>query len=299
MKTPLIALAAALLAALAPPVSAQDRPVEHRLQAGGVERSYLLAAPSTASGPAPLVIALHGGGGNAGTMVPRWLSTAQREGFVVAFPQGLGRAGNMGTWNAGGCCGYAMTTEADDVAFIAAVIDDVSRRAAIDPRRIYVAGLSNGGMLTHRIAREIGPRLAGVAVVAGALFDDASAAGPVPILIMHGVRDEIVPYSGGQSPMALVARSQSRPFLPVEEAVASWRRADGCEGEPSTTVEGDVSVSVSSSCREGTEVVFYRLASAGHGWPGPAVAIGGIERDRYEAVDATEVIWRFFSAHSR
>lgn len=299
MRTPFIALAVAMLAAWAPSAVAQERPSEHRLRASGAERSYLLAVPPR-SGPAPLVIALHGGGGNAATMTPRWLPTAQREGFVVAFPQGLGRVGNMGTWNADGCCGYAMTTGADDVAFIAAVIDDVSRQVEIDPRRVYVAGLSNGGMLTHRVAREIGDRLAGVAIVAGAVFDDApSTSGPVPVLIMHGERDEVVPYHGGQSPMALVARSQSRPFLPVEEAVASWRTIDGCEGEPLTTVEGDVTVSVSSSCREGSEVVFYSLGSAGHGWPGPAPAIGGIERDRYENIDATEVIWRFFNAHSR
>lgn len=299
MKTPLIAAVAVLLASLAPPVAAQERPSEHHLRAGGADRSYLLATPP-ASGPAALVIALHGGGGNAGTMVPRWLSTAQREGFVVAFPQGLGRAANMGTWNAGGCCGYAMTSQVDDVAFIAAVIDDVSRQVEIDPRRIYVAGLSNGGMLTHRVAREMGERLAGAAIVAGAQFDDGPAASaPVPVLIMHGEQDEVVPYRGGQSPMALVARSQSRPFLPVEDVVASWRRADGCEREPETTVDGDVTITVSSTCRGGSEVVFYRLASAGHGWPGPAPAIGGIERDRYEAVDATEVIWRFFSAHTR
>lgn len=299
MKTLIAALVATVLGATVAPAHAQDRPTERHIQSGGGERTYLLAGPQSTDA-VPLVIALHGGGGNAQTMVPRWLSTAQREGFVVAFPQGVSRTGNMGTWNAEGCCGFAMTSRSDDVAFISAVIDDVSRQRMIDPKRIYVTGLSNGGMLTYRLAREIGSRLAGVAVVSGAMFGGETV--PVdgtPILIMHGARDEIVPYAGGQSPMALVARSQTRAFLPVERAVDFWRRADGCEGAPRTTVEGDVTVSISTGCRSGSEVVLYRLGSAGHGWPGPALAVGGLERDRYEEIDATQVIWRFFSAHSR
>lgn len=272
---------------------------EHSLRVGGVARTYLLSEPGGDS-PRPLVIALHGGGGNAETMVPRWIGTARREGFVVAFPQGIGRGRNMGTWNAGGCCGFAMTSGSDDVAFIAALIDDLVRSGRADPGRVYLTGLSNGGMLTYRAALALSPRLAGVAVVSGAMFGgEPPPRAPVPVLIMHGVKDEVVPYGGGQSPMRLVARSQSRPFQPVERTVDFWRTADGCEDEPDVRVDGDVTVRTWSQCRDGSEVVFYRLESAGHSWPGPVPAPGGLERARYEAVDATEVIWRFFSAHRR
>jgi len=300
------AIAAAVIATLllgAGAAQAQSAPeasavVSHSVRVGAANREYLLYRPANATGPVPLVIALHGGGGNARTMVPRWIETARREGFAVAFPNGVGRMGNMGTWNAGGCCGFAMTSNSDDLAFIGAVIDDLTAQG-IDPKRVYVTGLSNGGMLSHRIGIGLSSRIAAVAVVSGAMFGgEAQPSRPLPILIMHGEKDDIVPFNGGNSPMSLVARSQSQSFLPVSRAVDFWRRADGCAGAPSVEVQGDVTVET-SACRDGSEVVFYRLASAGHTWPGPVVASGGLERARYDAIDATQVIWRFFSGHSR
>lgn len=292
-------VALALGATAAEARQAAPAPTSHSIRVGTAERSYLLSMPANATGPVPLVIALHGGGGNARTMVARWQATAQREGFAVAYPDGLGRMPNAGTWNAGGCCGFAMTSRTDDVAFIGAMIDDIARSEAIDPKRIYVTGLSNGGMLSHTIGVALTPRIAAIAVVSGAMFGgEPQPATSLPVLIMHGERDDIVPFTGGQSPMQLVARSQSRPFEPVSYALDFWRRADGCSAEPAVQTEGDVTVET-SECRDGSEVVFYRLASAGHTWPGPAIATGGLERARYDQIDATEVIWRFFASHSR
>lgn len=274
--------------------------IPQNVQVGTVSREYLLGTPTRIERPVPLVIALHGGGGNAKTMTPRWLDTARREGFAVAFPGGVGRTANMGTWNAEGCCGYAMTSSSDDIAFIAAMIDDISRTHRIDPARIYVTGLSNGGMLTYRIGAALAPRIAAIAVVSGAMFGGEPAPStPLPVLIMHGAQDDIVPFRGGTSPMAMVARSQSRPFREVSYAVDFWRRADGCAQTPSVESKGDVAVETYGQCLKGSEVVFYRLNSAGHTWPGPIAANGGLERARYDQIDATEVIWRFFSRHAR
>lgn len=302
MKFILVAMAGAVMALGPGPGSAREEaaPAAHGVRVGGVERSYLLDMPSKASGPVPLVIALHGGGGNAQTMTPRWLDTARREGFAVAFPSGLGRNANMGTWNAGGCCGYAMTSGSDDVAFIGAMIDDIARDHRIDPSRIYVTGLSNGGMLTYRVGAALASRIAAIAVVSGAMFgEEAPPTTPLPVLIMHGEKDDIVPFKGGVSPMGLVARSQSRPFREVAYAVDFWRRADGCADEPAIEPHGDVTVETYARCAKGGEVVFYRLKSAGHSWPGPPRAVGGLERAQYDQIDATEVIWRFFNRHAR
>lgn len=288
-----------ILAAFAPGASAQQRdPAERSIRVGDANRSYLFVSGSAAQ--APLVIALHGGGGNARTMVPRWLDLARREGFAVAFPEGVGRMERMGTWNAGGCCGFAMTSESDDVAFVTAMIDELVASGAVDSHRIYVTGLSNGGMLTYRLAAAIGDRVAAAAIVSGAMFGgEQPPATPVPILIMHGERDEIVPFAGGESPMRLVARSQARPFEPVSYAVDFWRRADGCEAPPTSATSGDVTIETYGACRGGSEVVFYRLASAGHTWPGAAPSSVAIERTPYTEIDASEVIWRFFERHSR
>ena len=288
-----------ILAALAPSASAQQRdPAERSIRVGDANRSYLFV--NGAAERAPLVIALHGGGGNARTMIPRWLDLARREGFALALPEGVGRMERMGTWNAGGCCGFAMTSDSDDVAFAAAMIDELVASGAVDARRIYVTGLSNGGMFTYRIASALGDRVAAAAVVSGAMFGgEQTPTTPVPILIMHGERDEIVPFGGGESPMRLVARSQARPFAPVSYAVDFWRRADGCGAQPASNTSGDVMIETYSSCQGGSEVVFYRLASAGHTWPGAAPSSVPIERTPYTEIDASEVIWRFFERHSR
>lgn len=302
MKPVIAAIFTAVLALVGGGAWAQDSeaPVVQNVQVGGASREYLLAAPSGIDKPVPLVIALHGGGGNAKNITPRWLDTARREGFAVAFPSGVGRSGDKGTWNAEGCCGYAMTAGSDDIAFIAAMIDDIARTHRIDAARIYVTGLSNGGMLTYRIGAALAPRIAAIAVVSGAMFGGESPpATPLPVLIMHGVQDDIVPFKGGTSPMALVARSQSRPFREVSYAVDFWRRADGCAQTPAVESKGDVTVETYGKCRKGSEVVFYQLNSAGHTWPGPVAANGGLERARYDQIDATEVIWRFFSHHAR
>jgi len=302
MRSILVAMAGAVLALGPVPALAREEaaPAARSIRVGGVERDYLLDMPSRASGPVPLVIALHGGGGNARTMTPRWLDTARREGFAVAFPNGLGRNANMGTWNAGGCCGFAMTSDSDDVAFIEAMIDDITRDHRVDPSRVYVTGLSNGGMLTYRLGAALTSRIAAIAVVSGAMFGgETPPTTPIPVLIMHGEQDDIVPFKGGTSPMALVARSQSRPFREVAYAVDFWRRADGCAETPVIEPRGDVTVETYARCVKGGEVVFYRLKSAGHTWPGPARAVGGLERAHYDQIDATQVIWRFFSRHAR
>lgn len=299
----LFALAAiGLWLAVAPAAGAQSESgvAEQSIRVGAATRIFLVANIDTASAPRALVIALHGGGGNARTMIPRWLDTAHREGFAVAFPDGVGRMERMGTWNAGGCCGHAMTSRSDDIAFISVLIDELVRTQNVDPRRVYVTGLSNGGMLAHRVGVELSDKVAAIAVVAGAMFGGEQApATPLPVLIMHGERDEIVPFAGGESPMRLVAHSQGQPFRPVSYAVDFWRRADACSPEATTTTSGGVTVETFASCRDGAEVVFYRLASAGHTWPGAAVSSVAIERTPYTEIDASEVIWDFFERHSR
>lgn len=268
----------------------------------GVEREYLLLDARRGRGPAPLVIALHGGGGNGSTMVPRWRSVAAREGLVVAFPEGLGRTARMGTWNAGGCCGFAMSENSDDVGFIGALIDRLVADGTVDPARVYVTGMSNGGMLTHKVAIAYPGKVAAAAVVAGAMFGNEKApASPVPIMIMHGEKDQVVGFEGGTSPMGLVARSQSRPFLPVRSAVDFWARADGCRAVKTQGQIGkdEVVIETHDQCRNGSEVVFYRLLSATHTWPGSTNTMRMLETTPYKAIDATETAWSFFSRHVR
>lgn len=258
------------------------------LRFGGLDRSYFLFDGRRGNQPAPLVIALHGGGGNGKTMINRWQALARQEGIVIAAPNGIGRTERMGTWNASGCCGEAVKRGVDDIAFVQAVIDDVSRQTAIDPKRIYVTGFSNGGMLTHRVAIALGRRIAAAGVVSGAMFgNEARPRGPVPMLIIHGESDSVVGFEGGMSETRFVARAQDKPFLPTRASVDFWKRANGCLGASVTVRRGDVSVESNTSCRGKADVVFYDLAKGGHQWPSGA------------NVDATRLLWDFFKSKAR
>lgn len=266
------------------------------LRVGGLDRQYLLLDDSRGKGPAPLVIVLHGGGGRPETMISRWEAQARAAGLVVVAPRGIGRNNRAGTWNASGCCGEAAARGVDDVAFIAAVIDDVTKRKAIDTRRIYITGFSNGGMLTHRVAAALGNRIAAAAVVSGALFgNETTPRAPVPMLIMHGEQDPVVGFEGGMSNTRFVARAQALPFQPVRYAVDFWRKANGCNQPAAITRRAGVSIE-KSACKGNADVVLYDLKQGGHSWPGASVAHDAGSAD---PIDATSVIWDFFKSHTR
>jgi polyhydroxybutyrate depolymerase len=275
--------------------------VTQSLRVGGLERSYLLLAMPRGNGPAPLVIVLHGGGGSPETMMPRWADKARAAGLVVAAPKGIGRNDRMGTWNATGCCGEAVSRGIDDIGFINALIDDVAKQTPIDPRRIYITGFSNGGMLTHRVAIALGSRIAAAAVVSGALFGNEDAPRtPVPMLIIHGEQDQAVGFNGGMSQTGFVAKAQTMPYRPVRDAVDFWRRANGCTGTPAVTRTPGLQLELSKACRGRADVVFYDLPQGGHSWPGSPGRgrfAGGAEAAA--PIDATDTIWEFFRSHPR
>lgn len=270
------------------------------LRIGGLERQYVLLDDSRGKGTAPLVIILHGGGGRPDTMISRWEAQARAAGLVIAAPKGIGRNDRRGTWNATGCCGEAAARGVDDISFVAAVIDDVAKRTAIDPRRIYVTGFSNGGMLTHRVAIALGNRIAAAAVVSGALFgNEAAPRAPVPMLITHGEQDPVVGFNGGMSSTRFVAKSESLPFEPVRYALDFWRKANGCKQPPAIARHPGVTIE-RSACPGNADVVFYDLPQGGHSWPGSkATGRAAGEDNGLAPVDATRVIWEFFRAHAR
>ena len=150
-------------------------PGSHTLvvQHGGRSRSYIVHLPAASrSGTAlPLVLAFHGGGGEAAGL-QRYAgldAVADREGFIVVYPFGTGPLPRrLLTWNAGECCGYAMNNNVDDVGFAIAVIDDLARRTSVDANRVYATGHSNGAMMVYRLAAERADRVAAIVPVAGA-----------------------------------------------------------------------------------------------------------------------------------
>lgn len=292
-----------------PATSPADRlgPGTHTLEVrhAGQSRKVLVHVPPglPADRPAPLVLALHGGGGHAEFMADEsrygLRGKADAAGFVVAFPNGQSRwpGGRLATWNAGGCCGEARDRGVDDVGFLRAVAAELQRRVAIDPRRIFATGMSNGGMMALRLACDAADLFRAVASVAGT---DATLAcrpaRPVPVLLVHARDDTHVLFDGGAGPDAFRDRGKVMDFVSVPETVARWRQRNGCSApaEP-TLVRPGARCERHAPCGEGTSVQWCVTDDGGHSWPGAARVRRGKE-GASQALSANDVIWEFFSA---
>lgn len=298
-----LALAAATLGAPETPRASEAMEIRKIETPDGRARRYHLHAPAKAApGPLPLVIVLHGGGGDApgAAEMTGFNALADREGFLVVYPEGTGNLGLL-TWNAGSCCAYAMRERIDDVGFIAAMIERLIDEGAADPERVYATGMSNGAMMTHRLGRELSTKIAAIAPVVGAVFGgERPPAGPVSALIINGARDEAVPPNGGWSRRRGLARRRvaDAPYAPAAAQLSYWASADRCGGAPLTEEkrgpgDGAYNRYAYTGCAGGAEVIAYLLLENGHAWPGgrKGSALGDAPvRD----FDASAVIWRFF-----
>lgn len=272
------------------------------LNVDGRGRTYRLHVPADRdpSAPLALVVALHGGGGNGANLQAKigLDAIADRESFLVAYPDGSGRLDDyLLTWNAGNCCGYALDEQVDDTAFLRAMVADISRTYSIDSRRVYATGMSNGGMMSYRLACEAADLFAAVAPVAGALnLESCEPSGPVSVLAIHGTADQHVLFEGGAP--AVTVDPHPRVDRSVHSALAYWAAQDGCALEPTRAQAGAVVHEVYPGCSAGLAVELIAVEGGGHAWPG-AAEFSPQGDEPSQAVNASEVIWAFFAAHPK
>lgn len=267
----------------------------------GLQRTYHLHIPQNydPQQPAPVVLALHGAGMN-GSLMASFCGldqTAEREGFLVVYPNGTGN-GPFLSWNAGGLPKKLMEGRPDDVAFINHLLDDLARVVKVDEKRIYACGMSNGAMMCYRLAAELSHRIAAIAPVAGTLaVEDCRPRRPVPVIHFHGTKDQIVPFE--------MAPGKAPPFLKlkgVEESIQTWVQLNGCEDQCQTEVltkvdeELRVTRRVYRGGKEGSEVVLVIIEGGGHTWPGQRPLVGFIG-DSTLNVSANNLMWEFFQKH--
>jgi len=262
------------------------------LEFGGRTRTYLVHSPEGYDGKTPLalVLVLHGALQGA-TDVERMSGMsvkADKEKFLVAYPSGTSRSGLVPTWNAGACCGYAQTNKVDDVGFLRALIDKLEHNYTVDPERIFATGISNGGMMSYRLACELADRIAAIAPVEGAQDVDCRPSGPVSVLVFHGTADLLVPYNGGTTPFQIGSK---RKDTPVSSTVAFWVTQDGCSKTPRREEANQLRIDTYSGCKGGAGVTLYTLEGGRHMWPG--TRLSGND------VPATDIIWSFFAAHPK
>ena len=280
MKRLVLIAFVALAACTAGPAAAPQSPpsgaaklTDETLTHDGRARRFLVHDFSGGK-PAPVVIVLHGGGGHPENAVnmSQFDVIAEREHFIAVYPGGTGSTpgGRLLTWNAGHCCAYARENKIDDVGFISALIDRLVSSGRADPKRVYVTGMSNGGMMSHVLARELPGKIAAIGPIVGALFGDEPAAkGPVPAVIFVGQDDKTVPGAGGplggnrrEGVIAGLARPPADHDVAPDVAQADyWAKANGCAQSPveSSDKAGKL-VEIRWSCPN-------RRMSISTGWP--------------------------------
>lgn len=277
-------------------------PGDHTITLG--TRSYVVHVPQRFESRPAVVLNFHGGGGTADAhkKYVRMDALADREGILAVYPEGSGGiGGKLLTWNAGACCGASARQDVDDVAFVRALLDDLAQRHAYDAARVYATGLSNGAMMSYRLAAELSDRIAAIAPVAGSMvLVHFAPRRPVPVLHIHSVDDGRALYNGGLGPPFPFTNARVL-HPPVEERLADWARANGCVGEPQATGRREwhghsATLLAYRGCQ--AETALWKLTGAGHVWPGGELDyLPRLLGPGTAVIDANEEMWRFFRRH--
>jgi polyhydroxybutyrate depolymerase len=250
------------------------------IQSGGTDRTYGTFVPTSADRHPPLVVMIHlllfgsqtgaTGAGNGAPIV----EAARRDGFAVAAPAGIDFSFNGGT-----CCGTAVRRGLDDIGFVDDVIKDSVRRDGVDPKRVYLVGFSNGAFLSYRFACERPTRIAGAAIVEGALLvPDCRPSRPVNLLVVHQTGDETVPLAGTD---ASTIPGDPVPLPSVAASLHEYLRGAGCTTAPHRRSRPHEVVSV-VGC-QGRKIESIVRTGGAHRWP-----------DAADGFDAARAVTRFF-----
>jgi polyhydroxybutyrate depolymerase len=276
------------------PLAMKPGHVGGSVKVNGQKRTFKLYIPKDrgTSERLPLVIVLHGALGNSwSAQYDSGMSEqAEKDHFIVAYPNGEWR-----TWNAGGCCGPARVMKVDDVGFIRELIHRVKNELPVDQDRIYVTGISNGGMMAYRLAGELADEIAAIAPIEGCMYPfklDSSV--PVSVVSIHGTEDKIIRYDGGTGSMfgyKVTAKS-------VSDTIQFWVMHDHCNAQPVHEEHGNVVKDLYTNGKNGTEVCLYTLKENGHAWPGGrrCTFLGDTPKDD---LAASEAICSFFMSHPK
>lgn len=263
------------------------------------DRWYEIELPPNARG-APLILALHGGGGDPDQFAKAsgFARAATRAGFAVAFPAGSGRRGErLLTWNGGYCCGYASRRGVDDAGFLKLVIEDASSRFGVDGSRVYLTGMSNGSIMSETFAAKNPGMVRAVAGVSGTMDTSRTRVrGKIPALIIHGTADTMVPYDGGQGDTSLTRTDFASVASVVQAFLTPW---GGVLAETTRAIDrrDDGTSVIVTDYQKGGKVVLrlMKVEGGAHHWPGGRKA--RLTEGKTQEIDANTEILRFFAAN--
>lgn len=258
----------------------------------GIDREYRIYIPDVydASEPTPLIFNLHGYGSSnvEQEFYGDFRAIADTANFIIVHPQGLLDDFGSTHWNTFG------TSDADDVGFLAALLDTVSSQYNIDDARVYSTGMSNGGFMSYKLACALSSRITAIASVTGSItvaeLSDCNTNHPMPVLQIHGTADAVVPYDGNFA------------FTGIEDLVDYWVNFNECNPDPVISEITDIDTDDECTATHyvydggllGSTVEFFKINGGEHTWPGAIVDVGITNQD----FDASIEIWRFFSQYT-
>lgn len=265
------------------------------MQVDGLSRKYVLNLPPNyyEQSGFSLVIAMHGGGGSAAQFESTSLLTqkANSAGFIVVYPEGTGV---INTWNAGTCCGPAVTNNINDVKFISMLIDKLIASYKINPKKVYATGHSNGGMMSYRLACELSTKIAAIAPNGSTMVvtQPCNPARAVPVLHMHSKLDQHVVYTGGYG------NGVSGVYCPPLDSVFNvWSLKNNCTTTKQTIFSNsNYTLTRWLNCTNNVTIDYYLTNDGGHGWPGGLP--GGPNSDiPSTSINANDLLWSFFQQY--
>jgi polyhydroxybutyrate depolymerase len=294
----------------ADPATTADKPSEQKtiqLTVEGLTRNFILYLPAgyNNAGKLPLVFVIHGGSGTPEGMIniANFKPIADKEKLALVYPAGV-----QNNWNDG-----RPTTPnqlgINDINFFDQLCNYMINNYAVDGKKIYVTGISNGGFMSSRLACQLSNRIAAIAVVAATMEATSIAPAcnpgrPVPAIYIHGTTDPLVPFTGGQMTSGGTAGGT---ILSHFQVIDKWVTINGCNPSPTTTDLPDISNDgttikqrVYSGGTKGSEVVSFVVLNGGHTWPqGYQYLNEAIIGKTSQDMNACEVIWTFFKRFSR
>ncbi len=293
--------------AIAPGSSAKIVTTE---RVGGFRRSFRLHVPagydhdSEPQRRYPLVVALHGGVAT-GAIFERQSglsAVADREGFFVVYPNGIGIFSLLRHWNGGYCCARAAKIGLDDPAFLDRVRGWVSAHYPIDAERHYVIGYSNGGMLAYWYAATRADQLAGLGIWASSLARPVDGgdgwatprpAVALPAIVSHGSADPRLPYRADDERDP--TERGGLALLGAVGSAAAWAEANGCAAPPATSMAADGALEILDWCATSDAPVrFLGVDDWGHEWPGPKRTTRLEPQLPLAGFDLADRMWAFF-----
>ncbi len=276
------------------------------LDFGGKKRTYKFHVPKSysANKPAALIVALHGGGGDADIMsrddLYGLITKSEQAGFIVAFPNGDSRfrSGILATWNAGKCCGRARDKNIDDVGFIKEMIKHISAETNVDRARVFAIGMSNGGMMAYRLACDASDVFRGIMSVAGTdNTKECHPSRPVAVLHIHARNDGHVLFNGGAGNALRRQSGAINDFTSVSDTIAKWVALDHANPTANQVLNvPGATCDLHAAEPDGAPVELCVTDTGGHSWPGAKKKPRRKADTPTQAINADDVMWRFFSS---